>query len=265
MDDEIKIKQEVIDSEPASNCETQFTIEEVGDEGCFQKCPEYPQSPLKHVGENLLQAGEHLIGKIQESSVKLTPSGKPKKEFVCMVPDCGKVYTKASHLRDHSRIHTGERPFLCSWSGCTKSFTRSDELQRHFRTHTGEKKYNCDKCDKKFSRSDHLKKHANSHIKFEKNSRNRGRTKSEKDDNSEVNTSVSRKRGRTKSKKDENPEVFTLVPAVQIKEEPFVEDEPIIEQQLTIKNEPVDHSDKEDSLIKEEIVIKEEPEFMINY
>ncbi|MGH0152203.1 UNVERIFIED_CONTAM: hypothetical protein FKN15_022155 [Acipenser sinensis] len=60
-----------------------------------------------------------------------------KKQHICHIPGCGKVYGKTSHLRAHLRWHSGERPFVCTWMFCGKRFTRSDELQRHRRTHTG--------------------------------------------------------------------------------------------------------------------------------
>lgn len=192
----LKIKQEVED-EPA-----------VKQDEC-PKCPEYPQSPLQHIiqsGENLIKSGEYLIGKVQDSKERTTPKGKPKKEFVCVSEGCGKVYSKASHLRDHSRTHTGERPFLCSWLGCKRGFTRSDELQRHFRTHTGEKNYPCGKCDKKFSRSDHLKKHINSHIRYDKICKKMSYTAS------------------TKNQMKTSSEINIFSPSVEIKEEPeFIE------------------------------------------
>lgn len=88
-----------------------------------------------------------------------------KKQHVCHIPGCNKVYGKTSHLRAHLRWHTGERPFVCNWLFCGKRFTRSDELQRHRRTHTGEKRFQCQECNKKFMRSDHLSKHIKTHQK----------------------------------------------------------------------------------------------------
>ncbi|GFS07565.1 transcription factor Sp4 [Elysia marginata] len=96
------------------------------------------------------------------STEKHTGENK-KKQHICHIPGCGKVYGKTSHLRAHLRWHSGDRPFACTWLFCGKRFTRSDELQRHKRTHTGEKKFQCPECNKRFMRSDHLTKHIRTH------------------------------------------------------------------------------------------------------
>ncbi|CAL4118424.1 unnamed protein product, partial [Meganyctiphanes norvegica] len=76
-------------------------------------------------------------------------------------PLCKKEFKSQSGLRDHIRLHTGERPFECEF--CQMSFARASHLKRHRRMHTGEKPFECRICGKDFSRGDKLKDHLRRH------------------------------------------------------------------------------------------------------
>ena len=74
---------------------------------------------------------------------------------------CPKEFKKTSNLREHERVHTGDRPFKCDV--CEKSFTQSGSLRAHKRTHTGDRPFKCDVCEKSFSHSGSLRDHERIH------------------------------------------------------------------------------------------------------
>lgn len=76
-------------------------------------------------------------------------------------PTCGKVFKVPAMLRNHERVHTGERPFLCSL--CSRSFTQMYALRNHEQQHRGESPYPCEQCGKGFFRPSDLEKHIRSH------------------------------------------------------------------------------------------------------
>nr|KAF6286643.1 zinc finger protein 565 [Myotis myotis] len=95
--------------------------------------------------------GSHLI------QHQKTHSGE--KPFECK--ECGKAFSRASHLVQHQRIHTGEKPYDCK--ECGKAFGRTSELTLHQRLHTGIKPYECKQCGKTFRQHSQLILHQRTH------------------------------------------------------------------------------------------------------
>ncbi|XP_042312462.1 myoneurin isoform X2 [Sceloporus undulatus] len=115
---------------------------------------------------------EHCLSNItsDNNSYHLETSGEEldqkysKAKPVCNT--CGKVFSEASSLRRHMRIHKGVKPYVCQL--CGKAFTQCNQLKTHVRTHTGEKPYKCELCDKGFAQKCQLVFHSRMHHGEEK-------------------------------------------------------------------------------------------------
>ncbi|ORX67893.1 hypothetical protein DL89DRAFT_269082 [Linderina pennispora] len=88
-------------------------------------------------------------------------AGGRRRQFICTVEGCGKVFYQRAHLNIHIRSHTGYRPYVCGFPGCGKAFTQLGNMRTHERRHTGDRPFKClvVECQKAFTQAGNLKTH----------------------------------------------------------------------------------------------------------
>ena len=82
-----------------------------------------------------------------------------ERPYMCII--CDMLFSRKSSLALHMCIHTGDKPYPCKV--CDKCFSQSSDLTKHMRIHTGDKPYQCKVCDKCFTRLSHLTVHMRIH------------------------------------------------------------------------------------------------------
>ena len=75
---------------------------------------------------------------------------------------CSKKLSTAKTLRQHEKIHTGDRKLACGFN-CSKRFKDRSELNAHMEIHKDER-HKCSYCEKSFSKKVVLDAHIKSHL-----------------------------------------------------------------------------------------------------
>lgn len=98
---------------------------------------QHMHQPGEYSGEYVNEMGSY--GDYQEETEVTPRTGRPsrakKGKPVHNCPTCGRVFTRAEHLRRHQLSHEPFK-YFCDYPECKKSFSRPDLLSRHQQKHT---------------------------------------------------------------------------------------------------------------------------------
>ncbi|XP_054984466.1 zinc finger protein 236 isoform X2 [Sorex araneus] len=129
----------------------------------------HQQNLLPVPSADAMSVTPHLI---QESSQEDLDLQAPRAHFLEASEDqsrrsyrcdyCSKGFKKSSHLKQHVRSHTGEKPYRCRL--CGRGFVSSGVLKSHEKTHTGVKAFSCSVCDASFTTNGSLTRHMATHM-----------------------------------------------------------------------------------------------------